>query len=485
MTASLALPVAAPMLAAAVLLMVRARWAHRTIGFLVTIGVLVLGVSLLVASGDGVLVEQVAGWPGGIAVPLVADTLSALLLVVSAVLVLACTAFAAATGADENRHFWPLVLLLSGGVYGAYLTGDLFNLFVCIEIMLLPSYVLLTLQNKPDQLAAARIYIPVNLLASTLLITGIALVYGTAGTVNLGELQGQALTSPPVAIAAGVVLLALAVKSAVVPVHGWLPRAYPHAHPAVLALFSGLLTKVGLYAAWRIYAVVFDGDPSYRWVFVAIAILTMVIGVLGAVGQQNMREILSFHMVSQIGYLVLGIALFTPIGLTAAVFYLVQYVLVKAALLLVAGAVAHGYGTDRLDQLGGLARREPLLAVAFIGAGLSLAGLPPFSGFVAKFALVVAAVTEGEYLGAAVAVGVSLLTLTSMIKIWLGAFWGETPHHVRERPRLRFGVVAPALALTATSLVLGVGAQALFPWAEQAAADLLDAAGYAQAVRDG
>ncbi|GAB2598866.1 Na+/H+ antiporter subunit D [Kocuria himachalensis] len=485
MMSALALPVAAPMLAAAALMLIRPRWAHRVIGFLVTLGVLGLGAALLGATGDGIFVEQVAGWPGGIAIPLVADTLSALLLVVSAVLVLACTAFAAATGADEHRHFWPLVLLLSAGVYGAYLTGDLFNLFVCIEIMLLPSYVLLTLQGRSDQLAAARIYIPVNLLASTLLITGVALVYGTAGTVNLGELTGQALTSPSVAIAAGVVLLALAVKSAVVPVHGWLPRAYPHAHPAVLALFSGLLTKVGLYAAWRVYAVVFDGDPGYRWLFVAIAVLTMVIGVLGAVGQQNMREILSFHMVSQIGYLVLGIALFTPIGLTAAGFYLVQYVLVKAALLLVAGAVIHGYGTDRLDQLGGLARREPLLAVAFIGAGLSLAGLPPFSGFVAKFALVVAAVTEGEYLAAAVAVAVSLLTLTSMVKIWLGAFWGRAPQHVLDRPRLGIGVAAPALTLTAISLVLGVGAQALFPWAEQAATDLLDVTGYAQAVSNG
>lgn len=485
MNALLALPVAAPMLGAAALLLVRPRWAHRVTGFGVTAGILVLSLVLLPATREGILVEQVAAWPGGIAIPLVADTLAVLLLAMSGVVVLACTAFAAVTGADGDRRFWPLVLLLSSGVYGAYLTGDLFNLFVCIEIMLLPSYVLLTLQRAPDQLGAARVYVPVNLLASTVLIAGIGLVYGAAGTVNLGELAGLATTSRPVAIAAAVVLIALAVKSAVVPVHGWLPRAYPHAHPAVLALFSGLLTKVGLYAAWRIYAVVFAGDPDYRWVFVVTAVVTMVVGVLGAVGQQGIREILCFHMVSQIGYLVLGIALFSRDALAATVFYLVQYVLVKTALLLVAGAVHHGYGTDQLDRLGGLARRQPLLGAAFLGAALSLAGLPPFSGFVAKFALVVAAVAEREYLGAAVAVAVSLLTLTSMVKIWLGAFWGEATTDVEDQPRLGVRVALPALALTSLSLALGIGSEPLLSLADLAATGLLDPTSYAQAVTNG
>ncbi len=205
----------------------------------------------------------------------------------------------------------------------------------------------------------------------------------------------------------------------------------------------------------------------------------MVVGVLGAVGQSDMRSILTFHMVSQTGYIAFGIALATPLGVAATLYYLLQYVLVKTGLFLTAGAVVAGYGTDRLDRVGGLARREPFLAASFVAAAFSLVGFPPFAGFVAKLALVVAALREQQYVGAVAVIAVSLLTLTSMLKIWNGVFWGPRP----ESPsRIRPAVIAPVAVLAVTSLVLGVAAQGLLGLGEDAAAVLLEPLRYAQAV---
>jgi multicomponent Na+:H+ antiporter subunit D len=487
---ALILPVAVPLLAAGALVAYPGdRRTHRLTASAVSAGVLLLSAVLLAGSLDGTVRHlSVGGWPPGFAIVFAADALSALMLCVSAALVLAGLAFAAGTGDDASPRFAPLVMVLSAGVYGAFLTADLFNLFVFVEVMLVPSYALLTMSGGRARTAAGRIYLTFSLLASTLLLAGVGLVYGVTGTVNLGELAGAARQSTAAALACGAVLIALAAKAAVVPLHGWLPRTYPEAPPAVTVLFSGLLTKVGVYGIIRIYAVVHDGT-GLRWPIMAAALLTMVVGVLGAVGEQGMRGILTFHMVSQIGYILLGLALFTRAGLTAAVFYLVQYVLVKAALLMCAGAVETAYGTDRLDRVGSLARREPPLAAAFLVSALSLAGLPPLSGFVAKLGLIRAAAAEADHLAVGIAVGVSFLTLVSMVKIWAGAFWGgedppreESALRLLTRTTVRPALAVPALVLTVPSVVFGIAAQPLLTAAAEAAGGLLDASAYAGAV---
>ncbi|MGY1706447.1 monovalent cation/H+ antiporter subunit D family protein [Geodermatophilus sp. SYSU D00697] len=511
----LALPVVAPLMAAGLLVLLRRGRPGRStalargVGWGASAGVLVVACVLLAAALDGSRPAlRLGGWPAGIAITLVADVFSALMLVVTALLVLASLAFAAATGEDGDRFFVPLALILSSGVYGALLTADLFNLFVFVEVMLLPSYVLLTAAGGGRRLAAGRLYVTVNLLASTVFLAGVGLLYGTAGTVNLGELAAVATASAPAALATAVIMLAMAVKAAVVPLHSWLPATYSATGPAVTVLFSGLLTKVGVYALIRIYAVVFDGDPRHLWLLMTAALLTMVVGVLGAVGEKAMRPVLTFHMVSQIGYMLLGLALYTAAGLAASIFFLVQYVLVKAALLMCAGAVEVGYGTDELARLGGLMRREPALAVAFAVSALALVGIPPLSGFVAKLGLATAAVAEQQYLAAAVVVGVSLLTLTSMLKVWNGVFWrsapgsdraDEGPHdadprapspHDDEgrtavtgvRTRLRPALTAPALLLAGLSVVLGLWAEPLLEAAAAAAGGLVDTGAYVTAV---
>ncbi|GAA1393661.1 monovalent cation/H+ antiporter subunit D family protein [Pseudonocardia kongjuensis] len=459
---------------------------------------LAAGIALVAATSGGVvLAEPVGAWPGGIAIPFVADALSSLMLTVTGLLALVCTAFGLMTGPGAARLFPPLVLALVGGVNGALLTADLFNLFVFIEVMLLPSYGLLVLARRRQgtlrSVSGTRLYVAFNLFVSTVFLAGVALVYGTAGTVNLAELAGAAQESGTVAAAAGICLAALSMKAAVVPVHGWLARAYPSTSPAVTALFSGLHTKVAIYAIYRIYAVVFDGETRWLWIGVVLFSATMLVGVLGAVGESTMRSILAFHMVSQIGYILLGVALFTPLGLAAGIFYLLHHMIVKASLFLSTGAVEERHGTGALDGIRGVARRDPLLVAAFGVAALSLAGIPPFSGFVAKLTLILAALDAGQVAAAVVAIVVSLLTLLSMIKIWNAlvrrpdedgepAGGGGTAVAAPPVPSVGLRLTLPALVLAAVTLGLGLGAELLYGLSATAAAGLLDTSGYVEAV---
>nr|WP_091089864.1 monovalent cation/H+ antiporter subunit D family protein [Micromonospora nigra] len=480
----LLLPVAGPLLAAGVLLAAPRRPVlHRVAASTVTIAVLVTGGVLLAATrGGAVPVLRAGGWPPVVAISLAADPLSALLVTVAALVVLGCLVSAAATGEDRQPYLLPLALVLSAGAYGAFLTTDLFNLFVLIEVMLVPSYVLLGLAGGTRRTSAGRVYVATNLLGSTILLAGVGLVYGVTGVVGLGDLAGAARDDPMVAAAGGVVLVALAIKSAFVPLHDWLPRTYPAASPVVVALFSGLLTKVGLYAVIRIFAVVYDGDPTYHVLLGAVALTSMVVGVLGAVGENSMRRILSFHMVSQIGYVLLGLALFTAASLAAAVYYLAQYIVVKAALFLCAAAVRASRGSDRLDGPGGLYVARPMLALAFAWAALSLAGLPPYSGFLAKFVLLRAATEAGQWLAVTVAVLVSLITLLSMLKIWSALFAGDPPEAPTSAEWTGQRLVVAPLVLAGLSLVAGLVAQPLLDVADAAAAGLLDPDGYVRAV---
>ncbi len=449
-------------------------------------------------------------WPFGIAIPFVADMFTALMLAVTGLLSVVCAAFGIASGHASRRFFSPLALILTAGVNGALLTADLFNLFVFIEVMLLAAYGLLVMsapgKAQLECIKGARLYVAINLLASTILLAGVAFMYGVTGTVNIAELAGMAGESTEVAIAATVCLIALSIKACVVPVHGWLVRTYPITSPVVTALFSGLHTKVAIYAIYRIYAVIFDGDSRFLWVGLLLFSATMIVGVLGAVGETTMRSILTFHMVSQIGYILLGVALFGPLGLTAGIFYQLHHMIVKASLFLSTGAVEVRYGTGTLGKVKGIARREPLVAVAFFAAALSLAGLPPFSGFVAKLALIMAAVDAGQIAVVVAAILVSLITLLSMLKIWSEVFWGKSaptpaiaegkpalaqPDTLEDEPPVTLGprigpaLLAPGLFLAMITLGLGLGGELLLGLSEVAAAGLVDTSHYVEAVMGG
>ena len=534
MTIDMALPllVAGPIAIAGLSMIVRRSVIFSSVLLLGTLlSCLAAAIGLVVRTAGGeVYAHQVGGWIPGVAIPLAADAFSALVMTVAIFLTLVSALFALQVGTGRDPLFAPLVLVLIGGVNGAFLTADLFNLFVFIEVMLLPSYGLLILARKGRgtlaSLIGSRLYVTVNLFISTLFLAGVALVYGLTGTVNFAQLAGAARESDLVAAAMAIVLFALMMKAAVVPVHGWLARSYPATSPAVTAMFSALHTKVAIYGIYRLYAVVFEGDSRFLWIGVVVFSATMLIGVLGAVGETRMRSILAFHMVSQIGYILLGVALFTHAGLTAGIAYLLHHMIVKSGLFLSVGALEHTHGTDTLEDLKGRLRAEPLLALAFAATALSLAGIPPFSGFVAKFALIVAAIDAGQVAAVVIALVVSLITLQSMLKIFNVGFAptitgpeNGTPA-AREAPSAggtvrpaaggtvsgstvavaaaqasataaESGQIAPkvprawalpALMLAVCTLGLGLGAEGLLALAGTAADGLLDITAYVEAL---
>ncbi|MDQ4144362.1 MAG: monovalent cation/H+ antiporter subunit D family protein [Actinomycetota bacterium] len=507
MTRLLALPIAVPLAAAAACALIRRAGPRRAVAFGILASILAYDIFLISITAEGSIpATQVGGWPSPFAIPLAADLFSALMLFVAALMVLVCGAFAAARGEDRSRFFYSLVLVLTAGISGAFLTADIFNLFVFFEVMLVASYVLLSLVGLRDQVRAGAVYVVTSLTGSTLLLAGVALTYGAVGTVNLAELGTLGERAPQMMVPGSLFLVAFALKSSLAPVHGWLPTSYPAASPAVAALFSGLLTKVGIYAMYRVHSVVFQAESEIQTLLLVVASATMLIGVLGALGREDMKQILSFHIVSQVGYMVMGLGLFGTLGLAGGIFYILHHIVVKTSLFLSSGAVETVEGDTALGKIAGVARRQPVVAASFVVAALSLAGLPPFSGFFAKLVLVQAAFGGGEYGVAAVAIVVSFLTLMSMLKIWNGVFADgslelERAGTVTVRKlvtisggsgaaddagvaprRGRIALVAPGAFLAAVSILAGLGAQGLFVLAQRAAAGLVEPAAYIQAV---
>ncbi|MEX1272191.1 MAG: proton-conducting transporter membrane subunit, partial [Acidimicrobiia bacterium] len=317
------------------------------------------------------------------------------------------------------------------------------------------------------------------------------LTYAAAGTVNMAELAVRlGEIDPGLRSALGVLFLVVfGIKAAIFPLFFWLPDAYPAAASPVTAIFAGLLTKVGVYAIIRSQTLLFS-DGSSSMLLLAVAGLTMVAGVLGAIAQDDVKRILSFHIISQIGYMIFGLGLFTVVGLAATVFYVVHHIIVKTTLFLVGGLIEEGTGTAALRRLGGLLHTRPLLAVLFVLPALSLAGIPPFSGFIAKLTLIQAGLDIGSYLIVAVAIGVSALTLFSMVKIWSGVFWGvaEEPPPISgalepEPMRLPRLMTASTGILVVASIAFVVAAAPLYELGETAARGLIDPSVYIEAVR--
>ncbi|MGA1439477.1 MAG: Na+/H+ antiporter subunit D, partial [Ilumatobacteraceae bacterium] len=436
MNALVPLPVVIPLAAAAAcVLLGRFRTLQRLVATAAMTAVLGVSIALLVGAEDrGILVHRSGGWPAPLGITLVVDRLSALMLVVSALVLLVVAVFAIGESAAERREpsFHPLYLVLAAGVAASFVTADLFNLFVAFEMMLSASYVLITLGGRPDQVRSGMSYVVISLVASTLFITLLALLYASTGTINMADLAVRLDDVDPELRAAFSIglLIVFGIKAGLFPLFFWLPDSYPTAPGPVTAIFAGLLTKVGVYAIIRSQTLLFGLTEWMGTVLVVVAVLTMVVGVLGAIAQDDMKRILAFHIISQIGYMIFGLGLATVAGLAGAVFYIVHHIIVKTALFLVAGLVSRRAGSSRLSEVGGLVRDAPVIAILFAVPALSLAGLPPFSGFLAKFALVDAGLAASAWIPVAASLAVGLFTLFSMTKIWAGVFWGVA----EERP---------------------------------------------------
>lgn len=461
---------------------------QRAISVFVLSVALAVAVTMLFLVDDGNLVVNVGGWAAPVGVSLVADRLSALMLSVSITVALCVLLYSLAQKRNEDDSetpvaiYHPTYMTLSAGVAIAFLAGDLFNLYVGFEVLLVSSYVLITMGGTTPRIRAGTTYIVVSITSSILFLTAVGLIYGAAGTINLAHLAERLPE-----IDAGIrhvlqfmLFIAFAIKAAIFPLSAWLPDSYPTASAPVTAVFAGLLTKVGVYALIRTHTLLFpDTGPS--WLLLVVACLTMVVGVLGAIAQDDVRRILSFHIISQIGYMIFGLALFTIAGLAGAIFYMVHHIVVKTTLFMVGGLIEETAGTSALRRLGGLLRLSPGLAALFLIPAFSLAGIPPFSGFVAKLALMEAGVSSQAYLAVAVSVGVSLLTLFSMTKIWNRAFWQPPPEELPIVP-IPKGMQAATGALLAVSLSLTFLAAPLYGYISRTAEDLLARQPYIDSV---
>jgi multicomponent Na+:H+ antiporter subunit D len=500
MTTVVALPVIIPLLAGAVSLALwQSRLAQRAIGVIGTLALMWVSVDLLLQTWhEGILVMHMGNWQAPFGIVLVSDMLGAIMVVLTAIIGLAVAVYSLSGVSARHEHFgyYPLMHLLLAGVNGAFLTGDIFNLYVWFEVMLVASFALLILGGERAQMEGAIKYVTLNLLSSVLLLSGIGLLYGLTGTLNMADLAVKLrdVDDPGIiTVIAMLFMVSFGIKAAAFPFFFWLPASYHTPLVAVSALFAGLLTKVGVYALFRVFTLIFDQDVGYTHTLLLwMAGLTMLTGVLGAAAQFEIRRILSFHIISQIGYMILGLALFTPLAIVGGVFYIMHHIIVKANLFLVSGVVHRLKGTHELKKLGGLYRTHPWLGVLFMVPALSLAGLPPLSGFFAKFILIRAGVELEAWWIVGVALLVGLLTLYSMIKIWAEVFWKAQPEGGDARTAAAPGqggglwlMVTPIVGLALMTLFIGLYGQPIYLLAERAAHEMLNPALYIEAVLGG
>ena len=486
-----ALPIILPLLGASVSILVgRSRRAQRVIGVGTLGSVLAAAVVLLIAvDTSGTVVARAGGWPGPLGITLVADRLAVAMLVVAAVMLLAVLVFAIGEPGAERNHvgFQSAYLVLAAGVFGSFLTGDLFNLFVSFEMMLTASYVLLTLGGGREQVRSGMTYVVISLLASVLFVTALALTYSATGTVNLAQLAERLPEVPP-GLRSGLAVLLLVVfgiKAALFPLFFWLPDSYPLAPSPITAVFAGLLTKVGVYGIIRSQTLLFPAETRPDDLILWIAGATMVVGVLGALAQDDLQRMLSFTIVSQVGFMVMGLGFFTLAGIAAAVFSMIHHIVVKTTLFLTGGMIERIGGSSRLARVGDMVRTAPIVGVMFLLVALSLAGIPPFSGFVSKYALVEAGLAADHAVVVGVSLVVSLLTVLVMVRIWQGVFWNPPEDEVAAPSTSRSGVaglpalmVAPTAVLVVLSLGIAVAAGPVYSFSQRTAEELLDPSGY-------
>jgi multicomponent Na+:H+ antiporter subunit D len=503
--------------AAASLIFGRQPRLQRYISLVALTGVLAVSVTLLYLTDQyGTTALQVGGWGAPIGITLVVDRLAAIMLIVGSTVLLMVMVYAIGQGIRDgsNRQpvsiFVPTYLALSAGVSNAFLAGDLFNLFVGFEVLLMASFVLLTLGASPDRVRAGVSYVMVSVVSSMIFLIGIAFAYAATGTLNLAQMAIR-LDSVPLGTRAAlfaVLLVAFGLKAAVFPLSSWLPDSYPTAPAPVTAVFAGLLTKVGVYAIIRAHSLLFPGGYLDNALLIC-ALLTMLVGILGAIAQSDIKRLLSFTLISHIGYMVFGIALSSQSGMSGAVYYVAHHIIVQTTLFLVVGLIERQAGSASLRRLGGLAAASPLLAMLYLIPGLNLGGIPPFSGFIGKVALLQSGTAQASVLAwvlVAGSVATSLLTLYVVARVWTKAFWRDRKDApegelAASRPtallddafdvaideradvgRMPALMLLPTVALIGVGLALTVFAGPFIQITDRAAADLLGRIDYIEAV---
>lgn len=483
-------PILIPFLFIILSLLISSSKVKQVIAALFAIGNAVVATFILIEVAQvDMLKAQMGSWDAPYGITLVADRFSALMLLVSALVFLATTfySFEAIDKPRKKKGYFMFTFGILMGVNGSFLAGDLFNLYVWFEVMLMSSFILVSFGGERAQLEGAIKYLILNLISSFFFVAGIGILYGKMGTLNMADLSQKindskefmSLINPAMVL----FFVGFAIKGALFPFFFWLPASYHTPPPAVTALFAGLLTKVGIYSIIRIYTLFLYHDglfwkPMVLW----IGVLSMVVGVLTATSQYDFRKILSFHIISQVGYVVIALAFFTLNGLAAAIFFLLHNMIAKTNTFLVAGWVHKHTGTLSLKSLGDVCRKNTFWGVLFFISAFSLAGFPPLSGFIGKYLVIKSGIEAGQIVVALVALFVGLFTLFSMVKIWMEVFWKPAPEG-SEAANVDFGygkgwMLGTSLLLALAIIALGVWPAPVVAFCEQAAADLLNPEAY-------
>ena len=493
---SLIVPILVPFFTALVLTLLQGRGtAQKAVSFVSAFGLTIYVFWLMLyVDTHGIQAVVMGGWAAPWGIPFVADRLACIMLCLSMSVgtVALVFTFSTVTDTQQKHFFYPFLQVVLLGVNWAFLSGDLFNLFVAYEVMLLGSYGMMMVGASKPQLRETLKYIAINSVGSTLFVSACGFIYATVGTLNMADLTARTaeLSGPQasmVTAATMVLLVVFAVKAAAFPLFFWLPDAYPIVPPGMNGYYAGLLTKVGVYSLLRMFVMVFN-QPGAAFALDVILVLsgfTMLLGVMGAMCQWEIRRILSWHIISQVGYMLMGIGMagiviagspdlteaVKMMAISGTIFYIVHHIIVKSCLFLCGGIAERVTGTQKLKEMGGAIDLAPGVAGLFLVAAFSLAGMPPFSGFLAKFVLIRAGLNGGAYFIVFISIVTSFLTLYSMSKIWSYAFWRKKCRD-KAGPNYR-AMMLPTSVLVLFTIVLGMWAQPFVSLGNRAAHELM------------
>jgi multicomponent Na+:H+ antiporter subunit D len=446
----------------------RRAWPADLLGNLTLAALCVMSVAAIGRSG----VYHMGAWPTPLGIDLRLDALTALMLLTVNGIGLASTLFSVPymNQYTSKHRYYGLFLFMVAGMNGVVLSGDVFNLYVFMEIAAIASYALVAFGGEHEELEASFKYAVLGSVASALILVGIALLYGATGTLNMAHMASRLATmglGPPALLALALFTAGFGLKAALVPFHAWLPDAHPSAPAPISAMLSGVVVKaLGVYALARIVFNVFGAAPETLMVLRSLGVISMVVGVLLAIGQWDMKRLFAYHSVSQIGYVVLGLGLGTPLGVVGGLYHLLNHSIFKSLLFLNSGAVGYASGTRDLKRLGGLREPMPVTTATSVVASLSIAGVPPFNGFWSKLVIVIACVQAGQWALAALAIVVSVITLASFLKVERYGFF-EAMKTAISRPDpepalMRIPMILLAVACVASSFLVAGGLESPF-----------------------
>ncbi|MGE7843717.1 Na+/H+ antiporter subunit D [Lysinibacillus sp. NPDC093712] len=486
------LPLIVPVITAILLVFLREHVLLQRILSLCTFGfvVIISVVLLLEVHQQGVMRIDFSGWLPPFGILFVADSFAVLLVLVANIVAAICLLYAIFTIGEhyEKMYFYPFVLLMVAGVNGSFLTGDIFNLFVCFEVMLLASYALISLGGGKIQLREALKYVLINIVASWIFLVALAFLYGTIGTLNMAHISLRVMEAgaDPLITTVGLVFLIVFSLKAGLLLFFWLPGSYSAPPTAIAALFAALLTKVGIYALVRTFTLLFTTNTEVTHTILSVmAGLTIIAGCMGALAGRDVRTIASYNVLIGVGFIVAGLAIGTESALQGVTYYLMHDMVVKAMLFLAVGMMIYVTGETIIDKMSGLIRNYPFFGWLFFIMMCSLAGIPPLSGFLGKVLIGQGAIEGGNFVLLALGFLSSLIVLYSLLRIFLSSFFGETIISIEDEKPLPKRVVLPLTLLTVCTIGLGIGAEWMSPYVKDAAETLHTPSIYIDAVLNG